>query len=189
MHGRKGSFSACFCSHVLWLPLSLQIKAVFTWCWQVRLLIKKHDRTARRNSHRLLWAAGLAPAGGGEETDIAHKRTGCIKPRPGNAGNEIQYAVLLLHTVGRVEPSSANSARRKPLGGQVKVTGTEIQHILGEAETPLNPRGLFIHSLNSTLNAYCVQCRQGSSRETIRGGPREFPQTPQSFFHNSLATK
>lgn len=80
MYRRKDSFSICFCSTVLWLP-PLQMKAVFSWCWQVRLLIKKHDRGGWKKCTPFTVSNWISTFRGwwGRET-LAHKTVECIKP-------------------------------------------------------------------------------------------------------------
>lgn len=62
----------------------------------------------------------------GTQKGGAHKAQHIPKCRPRNAGNEIQYEILLLCTVGRAELCIATGAQPKPRGGHLEVIGTEI---------------------------------------------------------------
>lgn len=136
-------FSMCFCSTVLWLP-PLQWKLCLVGADKPGYWLRNMTVAVGRNSQHLLWAAGLAPLGGGEgerhwhTKSRVHKAWHIPKFRPGNAGNEIQDESLLLCTVGRTGLGFATRAQPKPLRGQLEVMRTEIQH---------NQRGSFIHSL------------------------------------------
>ena len=143
MYGRKDSFSICFCSTVLWLP-PLQMKAVFSWCWQVRLLIKKHDRGGWKKFTPFTVSNWISTFRGwcGRET-LAHKTVECIKPGIFHSSGQEVLEMKSKMRVCCCTPWEEQSwalppAQPKPLRGQLEVLRTEIQH---------NQRGSFIHSL------------------------------------------